>query len=90
MSVYGDERIDRLSQKIADELKRRGMLIKVMPQVVFGAEIRKAISEFTRVNEVVSSTVKKKIASLAKPPIEGSSAYNAQYERLFTEEWRKH
>lgn len=89
MSIFSDERVDALADKMFTELKNRELLNKEAKSSQFKAEIKKAYVKFYKINEEVELLVKKRIESMSKAAVEGTSAYKALFEKHFLEEWKK-
>ncbi|MCX7991895.1 MAG: DUF507 family protein [Proteobacteria bacterium] len=89
MSIFSDERVDEIADKIYANLLKKGLLLKdIKPQ--FKACVRRAVVKFYRINEQVDEIVRKKIRTLSKAPAEGSRDYKILFDKYFIEEWKKH
>ncbi len=89
MSLFSDERVDGIAERIYSELQKRG-LINNLSKIQIKSEIKKAYIKFYRLNEEIDNIVRKKIKSMSKVPQEGTRDYKVLYEKYFQEEWKKH
>lgn len=89
MSLFSDERVDSIAERIYSELQKRG-LINNLSKIQIKSEIKKAYIKFYRLNEEIDIIVRKKIKSMSKAPQEGTRDYKVLYEKYFQEEWKKH
>lgn len=90
MSLFSEERVDGIAEKIYLELLKRGLISKDVKSFQAKAEIKKAYIKFYRINDEIEEIVRKKIKSMSKAPLEGSSEFKVLREKFFLEEWRKH
>lgn len=89
MSIFSDERVEDLAEKIYSNLLKRGYLLKENKSI-FKTSIKKGFVKFYRLNEQIEEIARRKIKSMAKAPIEGSRDYKVLFEKFFLEEWKKH
>lgn len=89
MSIFSDERVDEIAEKIYNNLIKKGLLQKDSKSL-FKTAVRKGFVRFYRMNEQIDEIVRKKIKSMSRPTIEGSRDYKILYEKFFLEEWKKH
>lgn len=90
MSLFSDERVESIAEKILQELIKRKLVKPDIKPFIFKSETKKAYVKFYRLNEEIDLSVKKQIATMTKGKTEGSQTQKVLYEKLFLEEWKKH
>ncbi|GAB4439726.1 MAG: hypothetical protein OHK0040_11220 [bacterium] len=90
MSLFSDERVEFIAEKILQELIKRKLVKAETRPMTFKSEIKKAYVKFYRLNEEIELAVKKQLSTMSKGKTEGSQTQKVLYEKLFLEEWKKH
>jgi len=87
--ILSDEKISSLSHLILEGLveKRWAELLEEEPRVL--REIRKIITAELKVQEEIDQTVRHKLSSYSRRPVEGSPEWEVLYRKFFTEEQAK-
>ncbi len=89
MSIFSDERVEVIAERIYKELIKKGLIKPDTKLFQLKTEVKKAYVKFYRINEDIDRMVKKQIASMSSPKAEGSQEYKVLYEKLFLAEWKK-
>jgi hypothetical protein len=90
MSLFSDERVEYIAEKILQELLKRKLIKADVKPLIFRTEVKKAYVKFYRLNEEIELSVKKQLSTMSKGKVEGSQPQKVLYEKLFLEEWKKH
>ena len=87
--ILGDEKVTHLSHLILNHLKNPANARLKTDEVVVLREIKRLLALELKVEEEVEAAVRRRLASYACPPAEGSSEWDTLYHKTFEEEMRK-
>ena len=87
--ILSDEKVTHLSHLILNHLKNPANARLKTDEVVVLREIKRLLALELKVEEEVDAAVRRRLASYARRPIEGSSEWDTLYHKTFEEEMRK-
>ena len=87
MSRLSDNRVAALSRLLLRTLSPEGEIVSERAALV---EAKRLLSEHFQRDEKIDEIVRRKIASLSRRVVPGSTEWEVLYRRYFEEETRKH
>ncbi|MCX8070318.1 MAG: DUF507 family protein [Thermodesulfovibrionales bacterium] len=84
--MLSDDKIRHLTHLICKGLVDKNALSPLEGEEKLRREIKRTIIEELRIGEDIDITVRKKIDSLSKRPVEGSMEWEVLYKKYFSEE----
>lgn len=89
MSRISEGRISALAHLALEAIKKSGEVAEIRADRLVLTEIKAALSEILNVDDAIDGRVRRKIASLSRRVVEGSSEWDVLYRQYFEEEKRK-
>ncbi len=84
--MLSDEKIRHLTHFVFNGLMNKGVLIPTEGEEKLRREIKRTIIDEVRLGEDIDVSVRNKIDSLSKRPVEGSVEWEVLYKKYFNEE----
>lgn len=84
--MLSDDKIRHLTHLICKGLIEKNALTPLEGEDKIRKEIKRTLIDELRIGEDIDMTVRKKIESLSKKPVEGSVEWEVLYKKYFSEE----
>lgn len=87
--LLSEEKVSHLSHLILEHVKRPTNARLKTGEAAVLREIKRLLAAELKIDEEVDTVVRRRLASYARPPVEGSAEWETLYRKGFEEEMRK-
>lgn len=84
--MLSDEKVRHLTHQLCKGLVEKQIISPLEDEEKIRKEIKRTIREELRLGEDIDESVRKKIESMSKKPVEGSPEWDILYKKYFIEE----